>query len=130
MEIKILQARLGEHDDLVAEIAKLTEGSTVGILCSSLRFGEMLERTASDYGSELKLLPPVSLTMEENIRDYLGKTEALLLPLGYEKYCSSVQRECLSQYDGMVILCGYEMDEGSFLYLQERIRKIRRKKAL
>ena len=114
----------------LAEIAKLAEGSTVGILCSSLRFGEMLEKTASDYGSELKLLPPVSLTMEENIKDYLGQSEALLLPLGYEKYCSSAQRECLSEYDGTVILCGYEMDEGSILYLQERVRKLKRKKAL
>lgn len=114
----------------LTEIAKLEEGSTVGILCSSLRFGQMLEKTASDYGSELELLAPVSLTLQENIDTYLQGTKALLLPVGYEKYCSRSQQKTISDYEGTVILCGYEMDEGSFLYLQERMRKIRRKKAL
>ena len=120
--------RLSPH--CLTEIAKLEEGSTVGVLCSSLRFGQMLEKTASDYGSELELLSPVSLTLQENIEMYLQGTKALLLPVGYEKYCSKLQKKTLSEYTGTVILCGYEMDEGSFLYLQERIRKLRRKKAL
>lgn len=114
----------------LTEIAKVEEGSPVGILCSSLRFGQMLEKTASDYGSELKLLAPVSLTLQEDIEEYLQQTKALLLPVGYEKYCNEAQRKALSHYGGTVILCGYEMDEGSFLYLQERLRKLKRKKAL
>ncbi len=114
----------------LTEIAKLEEGSTVGTLCSSPRFGEMLKKNAADYGSELELLPPVSMTLQENIEEYLQGTKALLLPVGYEKYCSKLQKKTLSEYTGTVILCGYEMDEGSFLYLQERIRKLRRKKAL
>lgn len=111
----------------LTEIAKLEEGSAVGILCSSLRFGQMLEKTTTDYGPELEILPPVSLTLQENIEEYLERTKALLLPVGYEKYCSESHRKALSDYPGTVILCGYEMDEGSFLYLQERIRKLRRK---
>ena len=114
----------------LAEIAKLPEGSSVGILCSSLRFGQMLEKTATDYGSELLLLPPVSLTSGEEIQEYLQNVSAILLPPGYEKYCSASQRKCLADYKGTVILCGYEMDEGSILYLQERVRKLKRKKAL
>ena len=114
----------------LTEIAKLEPGSAVGILCSSLRFGGMLEKTAQDYGPDLRLLPPVSLTLQEDLRGYLEGTTALLLPVGYEKYCSDSQGKLLSEYPGMKILCGYEMDEGSFLYLQERIKKLRRKKAL
>ena len=114
----------------LAELAKLPEGSSVGILCSSLRFGQMLEKTATDYGSELQLLPPVSLTAGEEIQEYLQNVSAILLPPGYEKYCSASQRKALADYKGTVILCGYEMDEGSILYLQERVRKLKRKKAL
>ncbi len=120
--------RLSPH--CLTEIAKLESGTTVGILCSSLRFGGMLEKTAMDYGPELRLLPAVSLTLRENLADYLQEATALLLPVGYEKYCSEVQRKLLSEYPGTKILCGYEMDEGSFLYLQERIQKLIRKKAL
>lgn len=114
----------------LTEIAKEEEGTTVGILCSSLRFGRMLEKTAMDYGPELKLLPPVSLTLQEEIGEYLKEARTLLLPIGYEKYCSESQRKCLSEYDGKMILCGYEMDEGSFLYLRERVKKIKGKKVL
>ncbi len=114
----------------LAEIAKLPEGSTVGILCSSLRFGQMLEKTAADYGTELHLLPPVSLDDGENIEGYLHEAKTILLPVGYEKYCSASHRKCLADYTGNLILCGYEMDEGSILYLQERVRKLKRKKAL
>lgn len=114
----------------LTEIAKLKPGTTVGILCSSLRFGEMLGKTAGDYGPGLDLLPPVSLTTKENIEGDIKSTGALLLPVGYEKYCSASQRQLLREYPGKTILCGYEMDEGSFLYLRERIKKLKRKKAL
>ncbi len=114
----------------LTEIAKLESGSAVGVLCSSLRFGGMLEKTAMDYGPDLRLLPPVSLTLQENLGAYLEGTTAILLPVGYEKYCNDSQRKLLSEYPGTKILCGYEMDEGSFLYLQERIKKLKRKKAL
>ncbi len=114
----------------LTEIAKLEPGSTVGILCSSLRFGGMLEKTAMDYGPHLRLLPPVSLTLQEDLGGYLERTTALLLPVGYEKYSDETQRKLLSEYPGTKILCGYEMDEGSFLYLQERVKKLKRKKAL
>ena len=114
----------------LTEIAKLESGSTVGVLCSSPRFGGMLEKTAMDYGPDLRLLPPVSLTLQENLGAYLEGATAILLPVGYEKYCNDSQRKLLSEYPGTKILCGYEMDEGSFLYLQERIKKLKRKKAL
>ena len=114
----------------LTEIAKLEQGSTVGVLCSSLRFGGMLEKTARDYGPNLRLLPPVSLTLQEDLGAYLEETSAILIPVGYDKYCNEAQRKLLSRYPGVKILCGYEMDEGSFLYLQERIQKLKRKKAL
>ncbi|MBR6825657.1 MAG: GntR family transcriptional regulator [Oscillospiraceae bacterium] len=112
------------------EIAKLERGTVVGILCSSLRFGEMLRNTAGDYGDGLELLPAESLTLREDPGAYLSQTQALLLPVGYEKYCSAFQKNLLESYKGTVILCGYEMDEGSFLYLQERIKKLKQKKVL
>ncbi len=114
----------------LTEMAKLEPGSTVGVLCSSLRFGGMLEKTALDYGPGLRLLPPASVTLQEDLAVYLEGTTALLLPVGYEKYCSASQQKLLSEYPGIKILCGYEMDEGSFLHLQERIKKLKRKKAL
>ena len=114
----------------LTEIAKLEEGCRVGVLCSSLRFGEMLRNTAETYGSLLQVLPPESLTLQEDPQSYLEQTDAILLPVGYEKYCSPKQSELLEGYGGRKILCGYEMDEGSFLYLQERIKKLRKIRAL
>ena len=127
---KIAKVALRFSPRSLREIAKLETATSVGILCSSLRFGQMLEKTAWDYGSDLQILPPVSLTTEEDPGAYLETAQALLLPVGYEKYCSENQHRLIKNYGGKTILCGYEMDEGSFLYLRERIKKLKRKKAL
>ncbi len=120
--------RLSPH--CLSAIARLKTDSSVGVLCSSLRFGEMLRNTLLDYGFSLRISAPVSLTQTEEIGDYLKGTKAILLPVGYEKYCSPQQLSALESYKGRLILCSYEMDEGSFLHLREQIRRLWQSKAL
>lgn len=127
---KLAKVVLRFSTQCLRDIAKLEQGSTVGILCSSMRFGDMLHNTAEDYGSELKILPPASLTLQENLEHYIKDADALLLPVDYEKYCGEEQTKQIENYSGTQILCGYEMDEGSFLHLRERVKKIKGKKVL
>ncbi|MBR4308149.1 MAG: GntR family transcriptional regulator [Oscillospiraceae bacterium] len=120
--------RLSPH--CLSAIARLKIDSNLGVLCSSLRFGEMLRSTLLDYGFSLRISAPVSLTQTEEIGEYLKGTKAILLPVGYEKYCSPRQLSTLENYKGRLILCSYEMDEGSFLHLRERIAGLWQSKAL
>ncbi len=127
---RLVKVALRLNPECLTQIAKLPPKSQVGILCSSLRFGEMLRTTAQTYVEEHFYLAPRSVTFHPELKDYLDRCDGLLLPHGYEKYCSEEQLQALQGYEGTIIRCGYEMDEGSFLYLQERVKRLIDAKAL
>ena len=70
---------------------------------------------------------PHLLDNESDVENYLAQQDAILLPRNYEKYCSDYVAALLSQWEkkGRLILCAYEMDEGSVLYLEEKLQQQR-----
>ncbi len=108
----------------MTEIIKLSPGSRVGILCYSKRFGQLLYRTCLEYTDDVQLGKPVLFSETENMRDYLQNLDAILLPENYEKYCSREDAALLARFSGKRIACIYEMDDGSFVYLREKTRRI------
>ena len=73
---------------------------------------------------------PQVLSEVEDWDGYLRGKTAILVPEGVEKYASDSQLLRLREFaaSGKVIRCAYEMDEGSFLYLQEKLNRLREKK--
>ena len=57
--------------------------------------------------------------------------DVVLVPKNYESYCGAAAEQ-LQQFGEhkKLIRCGYEMDEGSFLYLEERIRRAQEEKPI
>ena len=57
---------------------------------------------------------------------------ALLLPDGYEKYCSNdiIRRIQKFARTGKLIPCHYKIEEGSFMYLEEKIDRLAEKKSI
>ena len=49
---------------------------------------------------------------------------ALLLPEDYLRYCGNAAKDAIRRFAGTVIPCGYELDEGSFLYLREKTKRM------
>jgi hypothetical protein len=66
-----------------------------------------------------------SLDAEEYIRD----KDVVLVPFGYEKYCEPKAAGALEK-SGKLLMCGYEMDAGSAMYLEERLEQLKRAKEL
>ena len=56
---------------------------------------------------------------------YLADKDALLVPRDYEKHCLAPTLQRLQRFaeHKRLIPCSFEMDEGSFLYLEERIQR-------
>ena len=100
----------------------------MGILCSSLRFGQLLAQTCGQYAEEVTVEAPQ--TFAEDVEAYLAGKDALLLPVDFEKYCSADAREAIRGFTGTVIACGYELDEGSYLYLQEKAKRMLESKTI
>ena len=107
-----------------AEIFKLHEGERVGILCYSQRFGKLLYDTCAVYTENVQLQKPVAFAEVEDMDTFLADKDAVLLPRDFEKYCEEQACQKLRRFEGILIPCGYELDEGSYLYLQEKTKRI------
>ena len=113
----------------LADIIKLRRGKRVGILGYSLRFGQLLHSTCQMYTEGVELDLPKTFDPQMDIQAYLRNKDAVLVPKNYEKYCDAHTAGCLACFEGKLIECSYEMDAGSFLYLQEKTRRILEEKS-
>ena len=102
----------------------------MGILGYSLRFGQLLYSTCQMYTEGVELEQPKIFDPQMDIQEYLRNKDAVLVPKNYEKYCDVRTAGYLDRFEGKLIECSYEMDAGSFLYLQEKTRRIVEEKTL
>ena len=65
---------------------------------------------------------------EMDITRWLQGKDAVLVPKSYERYCSAQVEDGLRHFQGELIECSYELDEGSFMYLHEKTKRILQKK--
>lgn len=123
-DVRVARVALRLTNQCLSSIIKLHRGQRVGTLCYSSRFGQLLYTTAQSYTEGVELCAPTEFAAIADMQAYLNRMDAVLLPRDYEKYCTAPAAQALRDYDGQKILCSYEMDEGSFLYLQEKSRQI------
>ena len=103
-------------------LLRLRKGEQVGVLCSSMRFGQLLANTCRQYAEAVSVCQPQ--TFQQDVAAYLKDKDALLLPVDYSRYCDAAATDAIRRFRGTVITCGYELDEGSFLYLQEKTKRM------
>lgn len=121
---RLIRVALRLRPVCMAEIIKLNPGSRVGILCYSKRFGQLLYRTCLEYTDDVRLEKPVLFSEVQDMQGYLENLDTVLLPENFEKYCSREDAARLARFRGKRITCVYEMDDGSFVYLREKSRRI------
>ena len=129
---KIAKIALRLMPQSVARILRLTPGQRVGILCRSRRFGELVHAVCSTYAEDAEIRQPRLLDEVPDLRDYLSQLSALVVPDGFESYCPAPILQQLRAFDAEhpLIRCRYQVDEGSMMYLTERIERLRDKKKM
>lgn len=128
-EKKILRIALRLSAESLSPIIKLRPGKELGIVGHSSRFAELLYRTGQTYTEDVVLHAPM-LASVEKISGYLQGKDAILVPKSYERYFSEPVVAALQEYRGTLIECDYEMDEGSLLYLETKIKRLLNEKKL
>ena len=63
-----------------------------------------------------------------SVGEPLCDKDTVLVPRHFEKYFGAEASEKLKNFKGEVIDCYYEMDEGSLIYLENKIKRILNKK--
>ena len=129
---KIARVALRLQPRCVAQIVRLPDDAVVGVLCGSLRFGEVLRQTCESYADRVEILQPQLLGDPKGCEALLHKVDALLLPEQYEKYASSEERAQLEVFgrEKPLLPCAYQIDEGSFMYVEDKIRRLHAKQRI
>ena len=101
----------------VAALACAAEGR-VGVLCENAPFAALVSSYLPAGHGQASALP----VQEEQALD---QADMLVAASEYETVCSTEHRQLLSACSAPVLRFAYRLDEGSMLYLQERITRIR-----
>lgn len=128
---KLVRIALRPNPRCLSRIIRMRQGIVVGIVSHSERFGKILQETCQTYNHSVSLSEPVLFSQITDWDAWLSDKDAVLLPKAYERYAGN-GTENLRQFGERkkLIPCDYEMDEGSFLYLEERIRRAQEKKTI
>ena len=122
-----LSVLLAPQPQSIAAIVKLTPGAHVGILTHSLRFGALLQEHCRSYALGAVLDEPALLQPGAAFEAYLRGKSVILVPEGYENDCAPEVLGALRRFArrGSVVPCAYRIDEGSRIYLTERLERLR-----
>lgn len=121
---KVVRVALRLSVESLSPVIKLRPGKNLGIIGYSGRFAELLHRTAQEYAENVTIHAPMSAESAEQIAAYLQGKDAVLVPKAYEKYFAKPMVDDLQQFRGDLLDCYYEMDEGSLLYLETKIKRL------
>ena len=127
---KIARVALRLSLDTLSGIVKLRGGETAGILCCSSRFCDLVYNACRSYTRNVSFQQPQLFGSDLDVDAFLADKDAVLVPENFEKYCTAEVVQKLDAYGekGRLIRCSFEMDDGSFLYLEEKLRTLREEK--
>ena len=108
----------------LSQLFKLRAGEKLGIVGYSKRFAQLMYTTCKTYVEEADTLEPIVTASEAELKAYLSDKSVVLVPKAYEKYFSPEIVKILKGFEGMLVDCYYEMDEGSVLYLESKIKRL------
>lgn len=114
----------------LAKIIRIDSDKNVGIISGSHRFGELLFETCNRYCENVTINTPLICATTDDVTNYVKDKDIILLPKHYEKHLSNSAIESIARFNGEVIECFYEMDEGSLLYLETKIKRLLDKKII
>ncbi len=124
---KIARVALRLSAQTLTGMMRLRAGARVGILSSSSRFGDLVYQSCRGCTRNVAFAQPRTFDAGLDIDAFLADKDAVLVPKAYEKYCSALCCEKLRHFEkrGKLILCAYEMDEGSVLSFEEKLQQLR-----
>ena len=127
---KLARVALRLSTDTLSGIVRMRGGETARILCFSERFGDLVYESCRRYAKNVQTAKPVAFGDEQAALALADGQGIVLVPKDYEKYCSDAVAEKLCQLEskGKLLSCGYKLDDGSFLHLEEKLAALRKSK--
>ena len=129
---KLVCVALRLATNYMTRLVKLRPGQTVGILAGSERFAQLMRSTCESYAEQLHLAQPRLFSRDMDVKTFFADKDAVLVPEDFERFCPRELHKALEGWErrGKLIRCAYRVDEGSFIYLKEKIQRVREKRRI
>lgn len=127
---KLVRVALRLSVDTLVAVMRIRPGDRVGIFGSSARFCDLVLRTCRGYAPGAEFQKPRTFGTDMQEDSLLADKDVVLVPADFERYCDREVAQKFLEFakQHTLIRCSYEMDEGSFLYLEEKLRTLREEK--
>ena len=110
----------------IIQLAKILDEASVGIVTASDNFAGIIRRNCQGMGDWSKHMEAHLLGNRDKLRLFLMDKDVIILPEGYMTFTSASERELLASFErngGRLVSYDYKIDRGSFLYVEELIKK-------
>lgn len=125
---QVLPIAAGLSPRTLESLAGIPAGSSIGSLCRTRQFSELIRRELADLDASLHFSSYLisAESSGSRLEDFLSQKEYLLAEPDYPSLLSPAQRHAADTFSlngGNIIPLEYIMDEGSLLYIEEFVRK-------
>lgn len=126
---KLLRVALRPTEQMVSALVRVKPSKRIAVFGSSLVFAETVAAACSQYCVKPEISEP-QVFGRECSEELLCGADYVLVPESYERYCTAELMELLRTWEsrGRLVRCAFEMDDGSLLFLAERLQQLRDKK--
>lgn len=126
---KIARVALRLSTQTLGAMMSLRAGERIGVLASSGGFGDLVYESCRGCNRNVAFAQPKTFD-DVDMDAFLADKDAVLVPKSYERFCSAENNQLLRSFEkrGKLILCAYEMDDGSLLSLEEKLSQLRQDK--
>lgn len=106
-------------------LLRLPAGVQIGVVGYSRDFAESTRKSCMTCTEGAAVAQPLSLELPDaDLAGYLADKDVLVVPAGCERYFSAQDAALVQSFRGQVVEFFCEMDEGSLLYLETKIKRL------
>ena len=124
---RLLRAIVSPSPQTILDLAAIASGRRVGIATQSDRFREIILRTLADLSIPASRVASARLGDAAAVARLLQERDVVIVPSGCSLLAQSGLAPALqtfTQRDGRVIPFAYQIERGSLLHIEERIRDL------
>lgn len=123
---KLARMAMSPSEKTVIALAKIPDDKKVGILSASDQFAQIIKNNCFGFGKWTKQLDVQLFGNSKETEEFMQGNDIFLLPQNYTQFCNHKEKELLLQMERKnkkMIIYDYKIDQGSFMYIEELIKK-------
>ena len=128
---KVFMFAMRPSNDTIINLARLEEGSRVGILSASENFVNIVRTGCQNLGSWSRNVQGCLLGRSDKTENFIKDKDYVILPKGVEEFASAKEMGLLREFvakGGKTLYYEYIIDRGSFAYVEEISKRTLNKK--